>query len=242
MGRKPWTQRLTVEDCFAVDVAMLKGIVQAPGDWRVYRCHRPTGAGTEEIGYKVEIDADNHSSLILRYVLSKNGIRSRFPLQYAVRTTTVPCRYGGRRYFLNCPLVRNGVPCLKRVRKLFLPPGARFFGCRACYRLAYESSQTHSSRLDHLLRLPIEEFEQILYDDGRKFGSLAYRIGRILRRRLAKKSRTHRRSRFGEPQSPGPRKIPRYADTFSTETPFWLAVFTKTDRSASTLQRSSANC
>src|SRR5262245_11305204 len=43
-----------------------------------------------------------------------------------------------RTWFL-CPLVWNGVPCRRRVAKLYLPPGARHFGCRHCHRLTYES-------------------------------------------------------------------------------------------------------
>jgi hypothetical protein len=39
-----------------------------------------------------------------------------------------------------------------------------------------------------LLRLPIEEFRKVLSDDALKFGSLAYRLGRILLRRLAKRT------------------------------------------------------
>jgi hypothetical protein len=203
MGRKPWTQRWTVEDSFCIDMAMLKGVIRVPGDWRVYHCRRPNSAGTDEFEYKIEIDADDRSSLIVRYTVTNNGIRSRFPLEYSVQTSTTPCGYGGLRYWLICPLFRNGSSCSKRVRKLYLPPGARFFGCRGCYRLAFESSRTHSSRLDRLLRLPIDEFRQVLYDDARKFGSLAYRIGRILRRRFAKKARSrHKRSGATAPWSP----------------------------------------
>jgi hypothetical protein len=207
MGRKPWTERLTVEDCLAVDVAMLKGIIREPSDWRVYHCRRPNGAGTEEFEYKIEIDADNRSSLIFRYTLTKNGIRYGFPLKYAVKTTTTPCRYGGQRYWFICPVVRRGVPCLKVVRKLYLPPGARYFGCKRCYALVYESCRSHSSRLDRLLLLPIEEFRKVLSDDALKFGSLAYRLGRILHRRLAKRTGRRRKSRYDAAavRSPGAR-------------------------------------
>jgi len=38
-------------------------------------------------------------------------------------------------------LTVNGVACNRRVGKLYLPPGGRYFGCRACYDLAYRSSQ-----------------------------------------------------------------------------------------------------
>ena len=33
----------------------------------------------------------------------------------------------------------SGVPCERRVRKLLLPPGGKYFGCRNCYRLTYLS-------------------------------------------------------------------------------------------------------
>jgi hypothetical protein len=49
--------------------------------------------------------------------------------------------YGGTRWYFLCPLVVNGKACLRRVSKLFLPPGGLYFGCRTCYGLAYTSSQ-----------------------------------------------------------------------------------------------------
>jgi hypothetical protein len=53
-------------------------------------------------------------------------------------------RVGGERWFFNCPIpVRDGV-CSRRATKLYLPPGARRFGCRACHDLAYRSSQEGS--------------------------------------------------------------------------------------------------
>lgn len=48
----------------------------------------------------------------------------------------------------------NGVVCHRRVRKLFLPPGAKYFGCRACYDLTYESAQSHDARVGKLMKNP----------------------------------------------------------------------------------------
>jgi hypothetical protein len=44
--------------------------------------------------------------------------------------------------WFQCPLMVNGSACNRRVGRLYLPPGARFFGCRACHLLSYQSSQT----------------------------------------------------------------------------------------------------
>jgi hypothetical protein len=39
-----------------------------------------------------------------------------------------------------CPLLKpNGTPCNRRCRILYLPPGAKYFGCRECYNLTYDS-------------------------------------------------------------------------------------------------------
>ncbi len=48
---------------------------------------------------------------------------------------------GGWRWLFRCPLTRDGQNCRRRCGKLWLPPGARYFGCRLCYRLTYTSSQ-----------------------------------------------------------------------------------------------------
>lgn len=62
-------------------------------------------------------------------------IRVPIPLQ-----ATHPA-LGGLRWWFTCPLVVDGVPCNRRVGKLYLPPGARYFGCRHCHNLTYRSSQ-----------------------------------------------------------------------------------------------------
>ena len=52
-----------------------------------------------------------------------------------------PMRFGGERWWYTCPLFVSGVPCERRVCKLYLAPGSRYFGCRHCHSLAYRSSQ-----------------------------------------------------------------------------------------------------
>lgn len=49
---------------------------------------------------------------------------------------------------------RTKVTCQRRVRKLYLPPGAKYFGCRTCYKLTYQSVQEHDKRVDYLLKNP----------------------------------------------------------------------------------------
>jgi hypothetical protein len=47
------------------------------------------------------------------------------------------------RWWMLCPLAQGGRPCRKRVLLLYLPDGARFFGCRRCHRLTYRANREH---------------------------------------------------------------------------------------------------
>jgi hypothetical protein len=190
MGRHPWSDRLTVEDCLAFDISVLKyDLRRETAITRAYRWSDGDEKEIAKVGYKVIPSCENQpSSVLLRYALRNSQTQIQKPLAYFIATNTTPCNFGQRRYWFLCPLVRDGVPCQKRVRILYLPPGARYFGCRHCYTLSYESQQTHDARLDRLLRLPAAELRNVLYDDTLRCGSLAFRIGRILRRRVVEKA------------------------------------------------------
>lgn len=85
------------------------------------------------------------------YVVIWNGDAPAVTLHYRWRDTEdvrVPVRleitstqFGGRRWWFTCPLVVSGVACNRRAGKLYLPPGARYFGCRRCHDLTYRSCQ-----------------------------------------------------------------------------------------------------
>jgi hypothetical protein len=76
-----------------------------------------------------------------------------------VSITTTPCHYGGGRYWFLCPASVDGVLCENRVGMLYLPPGAKVFGCRQCHDLTYESCQQshkYDRVMDHLEGLDID--------------------------------------------------------------------------------------
>ncbi len=75
---------------------------------------------------------------------TRNGV----PLKYPVTLTTTHQPKGGLRYWFICPLKGCGG---RRSAKLYLPSGARYFGCRKCYNLTYESSN-ESHKFDGLYR------------------------------------------------------------------------------------------
>ncbi len=92
---------------------------------------------------------------------------------YRVELTTTPCNLGGIRFWFLCPLVENSVPCGKRVRKLYLPPGESYFACRSCYNLTYRSVKEHDKRVDALRRLPPGQLLRALHSDDPRRSFLA---------------------------------------------------------------------
>lgn len=159
MGSERWTQRLTVEECLTLDIALLKRDFLQEND--AYGAYRWLGAEGEEI-FRAAIIVSKRCSVVgLRYSLA-GPAHFQEPLNYLVEITATRCNLGGSRWWFHCPLVKRGIACKSRVRLLFLPPGACYFGCRACHDLTYESSQTHHSRVDALLRLSPTEILRFL--------------------------------------------------------------------------------
>jgi hypothetical protein len=94
-------------------------------------------------------------------------------MDYRVNLTTTPLPWGGLRWWFLCPLVTGGRYCGRRVGKLCLPPGARYFGCRHCYRLAYTSSRE------------AHKFESVLGLVGRDFNLTGREVAKLLGRKRA---------------------------------------------------------
>ena len=91
--------------------------------------------GKSSIGYFVTWSADA-PTITLHY-----RWRDAEDVRIPVRLTSTPTQFGGRRWWFVCPLIVQGVACNRRSGKLYLPPGAQYFGCRKCHDLTYRSSQ-----------------------------------------------------------------------------------------------------
>jgi hypothetical protein len=88
----------------------------------------------------------------LRFQYTHGSGENAQALDYPVRLVKMVPHFGGVRWFFLCPLMVNGEPCLRRVSKLYLPPGGLYFGCRECYGLTYTSSQ-ESHKFDGLYKM-----------------------------------------------------------------------------------------
>ena len=77
----------------------------------------------------------------LRLAYDRTSGGERESVSYELAVEVRPCNFGGWRLYFRCPLVKRGQPCVQRGEKLYLPSGARYFGCRMCYGLTYRSAQ-----------------------------------------------------------------------------------------------------
>src|SRR5262245_50817559 len=147
-------KKTTVEQCKNLDANrwMREGILRAgvrlSGGWRwVYQDGRE-----HSISYEVDTLDATGPAVRLSYTITREGTQERDSLDYRVQLTTTRPRFGGLRWWFICPLVARGWPCERRVGKLYLPPGGRYFGCRHCYDLTYTSCQ-ESRKHDRLWRM-----------------------------------------------------------------------------------------
>lgn len=145
LGSTRWgdhPRKITVDECLAVDIQkLIKCSVVRPNWQGELRWHYVGGSrGGQDCGHAVGYQAlgDPLKWLILRYqVNDSDPIELWVPLE-----TTIP-PVGGMRWWMRCPLSVNGQVCRRRVRALYLPNGGQYFGCRHCYRLAYQSQREY---------------------------------------------------------------------------------------------------
>jgi hypothetical protein len=143
------TKKTTVEECRSLDTNrwMREGIIAAQvchyGNWVWYR-DRDHKEITSTISYCV-----NTLASLPKVRLTYTFTESKLSIDYSIPLTSTRPRFGGIRWWFRCPLAVRDRPCLRRVGKLYLPPGGRYFGCRHCYGLTYTSCQD-SHRFDRL--------------------------------------------------------------------------------------------
>lgn len=117
-----------------------------PGSLAWKRGDQPSGS----IGYLITRGSP-FPVVHLRYDITPWG-GEKTSYDYAVNVVATTPTYGGRHWWWICPLTKNGRPCQRRVAKLYLPGSGRYFGCRHCYDLTYQSCRD-SHKFDALNKL-----------------------------------------------------------------------------------------
>ena len=132
-------KKATVNDSLVLSVSdLLRKGVLVPGVW-ISGSWCWTYSGKDKphatIGYEADLRDQEIASLRLNYRVKGQ------PVDYRVRLVTTKPHYGGLRWWFLCPLVRSDGGPPRRVGKLYLPPGGRYFGSREGYGLTYRSCQ-----------------------------------------------------------------------------------------------------
>jgi hypothetical protein len=104
------------------------------------------GQPSGDIG--IAVNSDNTSLRAFYTSTDRSGEKTE--LDYQVPMTRTRCHFGGWRYWLLCPLIRNGSVCNNQVGILYLE--GKYLGCRRCHNLSYESQQTSYSGKWSVLR------------------------------------------------------------------------------------------
>lgn len=79
-------------------------------------------------------------------------------LDYTLLIHNTPCHFGSERYWFNCP----AVGCGRRVAILYLAD--KYFACRHCYRLTYQSQR--QDQTDRLIRKGSQIREKLKWTPG----------------------------------------------------------------------------
>jgi hypothetical protein len=154
-----WSKKGVVEGRQSIDTADLKRLrLLVPGgaeragslEWRRGREAKPYSS----VSYRLTV---GRTSGTMRLIYSIPSLKA--DLDYAVRLVATPCHLGGVRLWFLCPLSKGGLPCCRRVRKLYL--SSKYFGCRHCHNLTYTSRQQSDSRVYALARAGLDAMPPI---------------------------------------------------------------------------------
>lgn len=89
---------------------------------------------------RVRVDTSNDAPYIeFDYKVKKHheGEDKWREIKYQFQMESIPCRFGGKKWFFICGLYKSGVFCGSRVRNLYM--AGDYFGCRKCANLSYQS-------------------------------------------------------------------------------------------------------
>ena len=135
--RRYWA-KYRVEDCRWLSAAALTRAGLLRPAHRSSTTITWTDKDTGEVRFALRCEAETGcgaGTLRLQYDRPKYGET----FDYVIRLTTTPLPWGGLKWWFTCPLTKRETPCFRRVAKLYLL--GRYFACRHCHELTYQSCQ-----------------------------------------------------------------------------------------------------
>ncbi|MFH1716532.1 MAG: hypothetical protein ABIF19_04210 [Planctomycetota bacterium] len=137
MGRYYWDSKSTIEDCTQLSIFKLKEFGLLTG-WSATTLTWTRRLSGHESSIGIVVDTEDLYAKV-NYTVTDRNSGEKTDYDYRISLATTPCHFGGLRYWFICPLSKNGVYCGRRVGTLYLAASGKYFGCRHCYDLSYES-------------------------------------------------------------------------------------------------------
>jgi hypothetical protein len=159
-----YDKKTTVEEATQLSIFKLKkfGLLQGCAATTLTWTRRLSGHKSS-IG--IVVDTENLYAKVSYTITDQNGNKTDY--NYKISLTTTPCNFSGKRYWFICPIA--GCGC--RTGILYLACGGKYFGCRHCYNLSYESrNETCLGRIGQLgYLMKIETKYENLYNSIKRW-------------------------------------------------------------------------
>jgi len=132
----PYNSKDTVERVRSFDVAFLKKYGYLVADQIKSGSVVWSRDGREVARIDIRVDMQS-PSISLSYRTRKRGEENWKSVDYSLPLRSIPCYFGGQRWYFICGAYKNNVYCGRRVAKLY--QNGDYFTCRHCANLSYES-------------------------------------------------------------------------------------------------------
>jgi hypothetical protein len=141
---RSYGSRYTKDNCLTLDL----NFIAKKGGIRTRRAQLIWYINDERhsaLDYQIDMTSPYGPRLTLDYKTKGEDVTE------GIRLSTTPQRLGGVRYWMHCPILRGDYACNRRCSKLYSAPGCKYFGCRDCLDITYQSCQD-SHKNDRFIR------------------------------------------------------------------------------------------
>jgi len=167
MGRYYWSKKEEANGLKQVSVSFLRKYGYFGSSWRSGTITW-SRYGEETGNISVQSFISEYEQYVrFIYTQTNNNTGEKSDFDYKILLTTTSCYFGGRRYWFICPCYANGRYCGRKVGVLYL--GGKYFACRHCYDLTYNSRNLSGFSKVAGQVISIPELEKLENEVKRKF-------------------------------------------------------------------------
>jgi hypothetical protein len=149
MGRYYYSKKDEADGCKKIQTWFLKKHRYFNGGYVSGTIKWTNGWTGNESSVGVATNIFGEENYLKIWYTQTNSDGEKQDFDYKIPLTTTTCYFGGKRYWFICPWYANGKYCGRRVGVLYL--GGKYFACRHCYDLSYESRNENRRFRDYPL-------------------------------------------------------------------------------------------